>query len=145
MCITKLQIVASQLRNTDDVLKENVLCEFLASLYTSSFSLPPPPVSPRPQRGLVQFFIGDFFATLYLRLHQTITSKFSFVHYTTFVCLFVLQPNAKLSPAEMSLIEDHPPEPSLEILKLCTSVHREYKVRQHKSCLLACLFVYCFF
>ena len=55
-----------------------------------------------------------------------------------FVCLFVLQPNAKPSPAEMSLIEDRPPEPSSEIPKLCTSIHREYKVRQHESCLFAC-------
>lgn len=79
------------------------------------------------------FFFWGFFSTLYLRLHQAVTSKFSLESYTTLVYLFVLQPNAKPSLAVMSLIEDHSPEPSLEILKLLTSVRRECEVRQHKT------------
>lgn len=129
-----LQIMSSYVTNICGTLKENVLCEFLAPFYTSSSSMPP---SALPYCGLLHFFIWGFFSTLYLRLHQAVTSKFSLQSCATLVYLFVLQPNAKPSLAVMSLIEDHSPEPSLEILNLRTSVRRECEVRQHKT------FMYC--
>lgn len=88
---------------------------------------------PCPIVDSCNFLFEASFSTLYLRLHRTVTSKFSLESYITLVYLFVLQPNAKPSLAVMSLIEDHSPEPSSEILKLHTSVHRECEVRQHKT------------
>lgn len=102
-----------QLQGLHGALKENVLWEFLAPTYTPSF--PPQVWTPTVH----------YLRLLYLRLHQTVPSKFSFVHCTSFVCLFVLQPNAKSSAAEATLTEDHPSEPSAEILKLCSSVPGE--------------------
>lgn len=37
MFMTKMQITAARLANVHDALKENVLCEFLAPIYTPSF------------------------------------------------------------------------------------------------------------